>query len=158
VSLQKVSEHICSSSFIKKCLKNGEIEIANKLLGYPYFIDDVVIEGNKLATKIGFPTINIRNHFKILPKFGVYIVFVIVDGRRFNGVANLGIRPTIDQNGQQILEVHILNFSENLYGKRVKVKFIQFIREERKFETLDKLIKQIDNDVREAKNLFELLL
>ncbi len=155
IDLAKISEHICSSSAIKKFLKEGQIDLANNLLGYRYFIKDIIIEGNQLATKIGFPTINIKNSMKILPKFGVYYVSVIIDNKKLYGVANIGVRPTITQDNQPLLEVHILDFNANLYGQKVKVEFIKFIREEKKFESLDKLVYQIGRDVEFGKSLMQ---
>jgi riboflavin kinase/FMN adenylyltransferase len=155
IDLAKISEHICSSSAIKKFLKEGQIDLANNLLGYRYFIKDIIVEGNQLATKIGFPTINIKNSMKILPKFGVYYVSVIIDNKKLYGVANIGVRPTITQDNQPLLEVHILDFNANLYGQKVKVEFIKFIREEKKFESLDKLVYQIGRDVEFGKSLMQ---
>ena len=151
LELEKINNQICSSSFIKKSLKDGNLDLANNLLGYRYFIEDIVIEGNKLATKIGFPTINIKNSVKILPKFGVYYVIVKIDSEKFHGVANIGVRPTVTQDNQPLLEVHILDFNKNLYGKKVKVEFVRFVREEKKFESLDKLIEQIGKDIEYTK-------
>ena len=142
----------CSSTMIRNFLQNGEIEKANELLGYQYFIQGRVRNGKKVAGPIlGFPTINIINEEKILPKFGVYEVFVNIRNKdkieKYSGMANIGIKPTISNKKQTMIEVHIKNFSKDVYGKNVKIEFLRFIREEKKFDNIDELKKQIQKDI-----------
>jgi riboflavin kinase/FMN adenylyltransferase len=143
----------CSSTVIKNLVHNGEIERANELLNYKYFIFGQVLEGRKLASSIlSFPTINIINKEKILPKFGVYKVKVTIDGhnQKYIGIANVGIKPTVSNENKPMIEVHIKDFSQNIYNKNVKIEFLRFIREEKKFDSLNELKKQIEKDVSEV--------
>jgi riboflavin kinase/FMN adenylyltransferase len=142
----------CSSTMIRNLLHNGEIEKANNLLGYDYFIQGRVRKGKKIASNIlGFPTINIINEEKILPKFGVYKVIVSIKNKnqieKHFGIANIGIKPTISNKNQPMIEVHIKDFSKNIYRKNVKIEFIKFIREEKKFDNIESLKEQIQKDI-----------
>ena len=143
---------IVSSTRIRKCLQNGKIYLANKLLSRTWFVDGVVDEGKKLGRKLGYRTCNICIKNYILPKIGIYAVKVLIGNKIkiYGGVAYLGSRPTF--NGKEIfLETHIFGIRKNLYKKRLRVYFIKFIRGERKFNNKDKLIKQMNKDVIFAK-------
>ena len=136
---------IVSSTFIKNCLKEGNIEKANAMLGEKFFITGKVIHGAKLGKKIGFPTANVeypKNITKI--PFGVYLAKL--DDKY--GIMNYGIKPTINGNNIPITETHIFDFSGDLYGKNVKIEIIKKIREEQKFDNLDKLKEQINKDIK----------
>jgi riboflavin kinase/FMN adenylyltransferase len=149
VQLEKINTNSCSSTYIKYFLHNGDIKSANKFLGYNYFIEDYVCQGNKLGKKLGFPTANIKNEKKVLPKFGVYSVIVTLpeNEKALPGIANIGVKPTFNNLNRPILEVHIPNFEGDLYDKKIKVEFIKFIREEKKFQNLDELVEQIKIDL-----------
>ncbi len=145
----------CSSTIIRNLLQNGEIERANELLGYQYFIQGRVLKGEKIAgPMLGFPTINIINEVKILPKFGVYEVLLNIRNKKkiekYVGIANIGVKPTLAKKKQPIIEVHIKDFSKDIYGKNVKIEFLRFVREEKKFDNMDELKKQIQKDVSEV--------
>ena len=146
----KISKKIISSTLIRKKISLGKINELNKYLGRPWCISGKVIRGERRGRKIGFPTCNIRlNDYKI-PKKGVYSV--IVETRQFKkkGIANIGYRPTF--NGQSLLlEVNIFGINKNLYNKLIKVKFIKFIRPEKKFKDLEQLKRQIKIDVQRVK-------
>jgi riboflavin kinase/FMN adenylyltransferase len=114
-------------------------------LGRNYFIIGKVIYGNNLAQRLGYPTANIKLHQLLRPKYGVYLVRVNIDDKLYFGMANIGVRPTLN-NIQELLEVHIFNFSDNIYGKIIKVELLRFIREEKKFDSIDLLVAQINND------------
>ena len=149
IDLVSQDNEIGSSTLIKKYIKEGNLKKANEFLGYGYYIEGVVFEGAKLARKLGFPTANIQNVEKILPKFGVYSAFIkMEDGRKLLAIANVGTRPTFSSSDEPIIEVHIPNFSENLYGQSIKLEFLNFIREEKKFDKVDDLIVQIIEDVK----------
>lgn len=142
------NDQIISSSTIKSLIQNGQIKEANQLLGYNYFIEDYVCEGNKLARKLGFPTANIKNNQKVLPKFGVYEVLITLPNSQIkSAIANIGIKPTIGLTTDPILEVHIPNFNGDLYNQKIKVEFLRFIRDEKKFPNLDELVRQIQKDI-----------
>lgn len=136
---------IISSSRIRAFLRDGEVEKAAGLMERPFEIEGYVIHGNQLGRTIGFPTININPADSILPKFGVYAAKVEIDGVFFNAIANIGSRPTV--NGKTVLlEAHILNFNDDLYGRRLRVQLLTFIRPEVHFNSIDELKAQITKD------------
>jgi riboflavin kinase/FMN adenylyltransferase len=146
----------CSSSVIRKLIVDGKIAVANKLMGKYFAVEGIVNEGKKLARQLGFPTINIKTKPHIIkPKFGVYKsqVFIPSLNQTFAAVTNFGIKPTIDDLKIPIFESHIFNFDQNLYGKKVRIELIDFIREEKKFASLDELREQIKKDVFSHSNL-----
>jgi len=140
-----------SSSRIRRLLKEGKIEKANKLLGYPYFISGKVVSGNRIGNKLGFPTANIQTDSseKLLPKQGVYIVKAPIEGRDYFGMMNLGVRPTIDGK-KQIMEVHFFDFDKDIYGKNLQISFLKPLRPERKFPSLKALTRQLQKDKEES--------
>ena len=144
-----------SSTAIREALANDDLTLAEKLLGRPYRILGRVIHGNELGRTIGFPTANIRLHRQVNPVKGVYAVKVrLKSGAFFNGVANIGTRPTI--NGvNQLLEAHLFDFQGDLYGQWVDVELCHKIRDEMKFPSFDDLKAQIAKDVETAKNVFK---
>ncbi len=148
-----VAEPVCvdnvplSSTVIREYIKNGEIEKANSLLYRPFGFTAEVIEGDKRGRTFGFPTINQKYPEGLVKaKFGVYLVEVEVDGKRYRGVANIGVRPTYKTNCC-MSETYIKDFSGDLYGKQVKISLIKFLREEREFSSADELIAQIKADI-----------
>ena len=140
-----------SSTRIREGLKEGRIEEVNQFLGRPYTISGKVVEGDKRGRQMGFPTANIHMKHLRPALTGVYAVKL---GNR-NGVANLGVRPTIAGTPKLLLEVHLLNFNEDIYGQHVQVTFLEKIRDEMKFENIDALIEQIKKDVAHATRYFE---
>ena len=144
-----------SSTAIREALANDDLTLAEKLLGRPYRILGCVIHGNELGRTIGFPTANIRLHRQVNPVKGVYAVRVrLKSGAFFNGVANIGTRPTI--NGvNQLLEAHLFDFQGDLYGQWLDVELCHKIRNEMKFPSFDDLKAQIAQDVETAKNVFK---
>tara|TARA_B100001287_G_scaffold259008_1_gene245841 strand:- start:237 stop:1163 length:927 start_codon:yes stop_codon:yes gene_type:complete len=145
-------KRIVSSTLIRKYLQNGKIQKANKLLNRNWSIIGKVQKGRKLGKKIGFPTANIDIKNYILARPGVYSVRIRI-GDNINyltGVANLGYRPTFNEQ-KILLEVHLFNFSGNLYNKYLTVEFLKFIRKEKKFKNVEQLKKQIKKDVKTAK-------
>ena len=148
----KRKKKITSSSLIRNCLQKGKLSEANKLLGRDWSIQGKVQKGKQLGKKIGYPTANIDIKDYVLACPGVYVVKAKIQNsvKYIKGIANLGYRPTF--NGKKILlEVHLFNFSRNLYDKNLTVKFLKFIRKEKKFKDLDQLKKQIMIDLSKAK-------
>ena len=144
----KYNEKIISSSRIRKYLKNGKINLANKLLSRTWFIDGYVEKGKKLGRKLGYRTCNISIKNYILPKIGIYAVKILIDQKRkiFNGIAYLGHRPTF--GGKKIfLEVNIFNINKYLYKKKLRVYFLKFVRGDQKFKNSTKLVDQMNKDV-----------
>ncbi|TPE46121.1 bifunctional riboflavin kinase/FAD synthetase [Pontibacter mangrovi] len=151
---QDVDDVGVSSTKIRRALESGDIEIANSYLGRPYSITSVVEEGDKIGRTIGFPTANLAlpPAHKLIPGSGVYAVWAVVDQKRHPAMMNIGHRPTVD--GKQLrLEVHLLNFSGDLYGKALTVQFVEQLRKERKFHDLDALKAQLKNDQEQTAHL-----
>ena len=140
-----------SSTLIRNLLANDKLDQANKYIGRPYSISGKVVHGEKRGRKIGFPTANIHMRHNRPPLKGVFAVKF----QNHFGVANLGIRPSIKGETKLQLEVHLLNFSSDLYGQHVSVIFLKKLRDEKKFKSLDELKEQIKLDVIEAKLFFE---
>ena len=140
-----------SSGAVRTALTDGKVVEAAELLGAPWFIAGEVIHGEKRGRDLGFPTANIRLDPACGLKHGIYAVRVDVDGTRYDGVASFGRRPMFD-NGAPLLEVFLFDFSGDLYGKRVDVAFIGWIRSEQKFASIDALKRQMDDDAARAKD------
>ena len=150
----KKKNKIISSTLIRNLLSNGKIFDVNKLLKRNWAIEGIVKEGRGMGKKIGFPTCNIDLNEYVIAKPGVYAVKVLQgkSKKTLKGIANLGYRPTFNQK-KIILEVNIFNFNRNLYNKKLTVKFIKFIRGEKKFKGIDQLRKQIKLDLKIAKKI-----
>ena len=150
----KKKNKIISSTLIRKLISNGKINVVNKYLDRNWSIDGKVKIGRKMGRKIGFPTCNIELNDHVIARPGVYAVKVLVrkNKKLLKGIANLGYRPTFNQK-KILLEVHIFNFSRNLYNKHLTIEFIDFIRNEKKFKNINQLKKQINLDIKIAKKL-----
>ena len=139
-------DKIISSTQIRNALAEGNIPEANSMLGYVYSVSGKVIHGKKIGRTIGYPTANIDiDPIKILPKKGAYIVEVFVKNRKLKGMLSVGTNPTVHGNALST-EVYILDFDEDIYGEEISVNFREFLHEEIKFESLDKLIERLDED------------
>lgn len=147
IPAQNLDDQAVSSTKIRKALASGDVRMANKMLGYPYSITGIVVEGNKIGRTIGFPTANIeiQDEFKLIAAGGVYYCEVELEGIIYKGMGNIGIRPTIGINGL-VTEVHILNFNRNIYGKEITIFFHDRIRDEHKFGSLELLREQLEID------------
>ena len=136
-----------SSTKIRKALEEGDVERANGMLGYEYGLYGVVVAGNRLGRTIGFPTANMQLYepLKLVPLNGVYAVDVEVQGYKYRGMCNIGMRPTVDGKVRTI-ETHILDFDEDIYGLPLQIRFLRRIRDERKFPSLEALKDQLSKD------------
>lgn len=143
-----------SSTAIRKAILEGDLAKANKMLGKPFSIDEEVIHGKKRGRMLGFPTANlaIKDDRIMLPN-GVYIVSAYVDGRKYGAVASIGTNPTFRDISRRV-EVNIFDFSKDIYGKIIRVDFLEAIRREIKFTSVDALLSQMKKDVQKAKNYF----
>ena len=158
VNLKNYDGNSISSTKIRENLKLGKIEKANKLLGRPYMISGLVIEGDKRGRQIDFPTANISLGNLIRPAFGVYAVLIEgLGGKIFKGIANIGKRPTVNDRGI-LLEVNIFDFNEDIYGKKLFISLINFIREEKKFDGIESLKLQITKDVEISKSILKSII
>lgn len=148
------NDETISSTTIRKAVAAGDLAKAERMLGRPFSVRGTVEAGDQIGRKLGFPTANLNPHNEVLPPNGVYAVRVIHEGRPLNGVVNIGVRPTVASNpSDRRFELHILDFSGNVYGKTLEVIFAQRIREERKFGSADALKAQIAQDTIEAKRI-----
>ncbi len=146
-----------SSTFVREEIKAGNIEKANELLGVPYFIQGIVEHGNQIGRTIGFPTINlIPEEEKLLPPFGVYVTKVFIGGEEYCGVTNVGRKPTIEGDNPVGVETNVLDFSDDVYNSTVEVEFLHGIRGETKFESIDALKAQLQQDIKIARIYFGL--
>jgi riboflavin kinase/FMN adenylyltransferase len=145
-----IAERPVSSSAIRMALAEGQIEEATAMLGGPWFVAGPVIHGDKRGRDLGYPTANIRLDKTCGLKHGIYAVRVGRGAERFDGVASFGRRPTFD-NGAPLLEIFLFDFKGDLYGATLDVAFIGFIREELKFDSVEKLVRQMDDDSARAR-------
>ena len=144
-----------SSSRIRSLISLGEMEKANMMLGYPYFLTGEVTSGKQIGRQMGFPTANLLlPEQKLLPACGVYAVWVVMpDGTKQGGMLCIGHRPTVEPNGDISVEVHIFDFCGNLYGKQIHIDFIGKLREERHFASIEELQQQLSLDATSAKEI-----
>ena len=139
---------IISSTLVRKAIAEGDVKKAHFMMGNPYFVQGIVQKGNQLGRTIGFPTVNlVAEEEKLLPPNGVYKTEVIVDGRIFEAITNVGCKPTVTDNEQIFIESYLYNFRENIYGKRIEVHFLEFMRQEQKFDSIEDLKKQLQKDI-----------
>lgn len=159
VGPKEINNEVVSSTKIRNALLDGDVKRASKMLGRNYFLDGVVVEGAKRGRDLGFPTANLglREDNKLVPKNGVYTVKVILGDASYYGVANIGLRPTFNHVSEPITEVHIFDFSADIYGSDIKVEFIDRIRDEKKFSSKEELEENIKFDVNEAKKYYQKL-
>jgi len=146
---------LVSSTRIRRAIEDGDLDAAATCLGRPYTILGTVVPGKQLGRKLGFPTANLRAHSEQFPPDGVYAVEAGIAGTPVPGVANIGLRPTMEARGERVLEVHFLDFHQDLYGKDIEVTFVKQLRSEQKFESPEALQSQIQKDVASASMLFK---
>lgn len=142
-----------SSSVIRSAVENGDMDTVQKYLGRPYAINTLVINGQKLGRRLGFPTINqVFKEGILVPRNGVYITRVSISSKKYFGITNVGVRPTV---GGKVLcaETHILNFSGDLYGQKLRVEFLRFMRPETKFSSVEELSEKVHLDIEEARKI-----
>lgn len=145
------SDVMVSSSKVRRALELWDIPLANKLLGYKYFLKGRVVAGQKIGRQIGFPTANLDvDSLKLIPSDGVYVVEVVFKENIYRGILNIGSRPTVDGD-KRTIEVHIIEYEgEDLYGEELELRFLSFLRHEQRFSSLDDLREQIRKDFNRA--------
>jgi len=149
-----VDGRVVSSTAIRNAIKKGDFDEAEKMLGRPYTILGTVTGGEKLGKKLGFPTANLSAHSEQFPPDGVYFAEAWIEGVLYHGVVNLGIRPTVAKGEpKRTLEIHLLDFHHDIYGQDVEVRFLQYLRPEKKFPNVEALVHQIETDVQQARKL-----
>lgn len=154
IEVQDVDQTSVSSTKIRKALMKGDVRTAASFLTRPFEIDGKVVKGQQLGRELGFPTANIaiEETYKIFPKNGVYAVEVEYDNRKYKGMLNIGLRPTV-QGEDLSIEVHIFDFDKQIYGEAIRVFFIEKIRDERKFDSVESLKEQLKQDKQEVLNV-----
>lgn len=149
-------EREISSTYIRAALADGDAELANLLLGYPYHISGIVEHGRRLGRTLGFPTMNIiPMDRKIVPRFGVYTCKIRIDGEIFTGIGNVGMKPTVTDEKRVVLEVFVFEYAGDAYGKNITVEFCAFERPEKKFDSVEELKRQVDLDIAFGKAYFK---
>ena len=147
-----VNGAVVSSTAIRQAVENGDFAKAAEMLGHDYTILGTVTHGDNLGKKIGFPTANLSAHSEQFPPNGVYIADAQIDGTLHHGVINLGVRPTVSAGkSERVLEIHLLDFDRDLYGTDLEVRFLKYLRAEKKFDNVDALVRQIQLDVKHAR-------
>ena len=150
----KVNGAVVSSTAIRQAVEKGDFAKAAAMLGRDYTILGTVKAGDKLGKKLGYPTANLSAHSEQFPPNGVYLVEARIQGVFYHGVVNLGYRPTISSGkSERVLEIYLLDFDRDIYGENVEVRFVRYLRPERKFDSLEALVGQIELDVRQAREL-----
>lgn len=142
----RVDDQVVSSSAIRKLVRDGEISEANRFFGYDYYIEGVVVEGERRGRKLGFPTVNLDTEWEILPRPGVYATYVRLPDGFHESITNIGVRPTFEES-RLTVETHLFDFNNDLYGKKVGVSFVERLRDEKRFASVDELVAQIEHDV-----------
>lgn len=149
-----VSSEIVSSTTIRRAIEAGDLKKAATMLGREYTILGTIVHGEDVGKKIGFPTANLSAHSEQFPPNGVYFAEATLDNVVHPGVVNLGCRPTMSSRGSdRILEVYLLDFDQDIYGKDLELRFVRYLRPEKKFESVDALVRQIERDVQQAREL-----
>jgi riboflavin kinase / FMN adenylyltransferase len=150
----RYKEFVVSSTRIRRLVSEGRVDEAGALLGHPYAIDGTVMRGDQRGRTIGFPTANLCTENELLPPHGVYATTARIRDLVCASVTNVGTRPTVDDSGRTTVETHIFNFDRDLYGASIRIGFVQRLRDERAFESLDQLRTQIAADCERARVLF----
>jgi riboflavin kinase/FMN adenylyltransferase len=151
ISAQEIQDVSVSSTKIRIALQEGNMALANEYLGYTYFLTGYVVKGKQLGRTIGFPTANIQisEDYKLIPKNGVYVVKTIIDQKEVFGMMNIGLNPTV--NGQkQSIEVNLFDFDADIYGQKLEISLLKYLREEQKFGSVDLLKEQLNLDKQTA--------
>lgn len=156
ISAEELNDVSISSTKIRTALNEGNVDLANDYLGYAYSLTGEVVQGQQLGRTIGFPTANIfvKEDYKLIPLNGVYVVYSEINEKKVYGMMNIGTRPTV-AGTQQTIEVHFLDFNENLYGKTISVSFLKRLRNEQKFPSLEALKAQLFSDRSETEQFIE---
>ena len=144
-----------SSSRIRELLQQGRVNLARRMLGRPYGVEGRVVRGAERGVKLGFPTANLHPQNRVIPRNGVYVTATLIERQWRRSVTNVGTRPTFESSAATSVETFVMNYSGDLYGDVVRVRFLDRLRDERKFNSVDELKSQIEHDVARAQDYFE---
>jgi riboflavin kinase/FMN adenylyltransferase len=150
----RYKEFVVSSTRVRRLVAEGRMDEAAALLGHQYVLDGEIVEGRRRGRTIGFPTANLKTDNELLPPHGVYATTMTINGIVHAGITNVGRRPTFGDTLETTIETHVLDYDGDLYGARVRLGFVQRMRDERRFDDVDALRAQIEADVRRAERLF----
>ena len=150
----RYKDFVVSSTRVRRLVSEGRVDEAGALLGHSYVVDGTVMHGDQRGRTLGFPTANLCTENELLPPHGVYATTARVGSVVYPSVTNVGTRPTVDQSGRTVVETHLFDLDRDLYGQPLRIGFVQRLRDERAFESLDALRAQIDADCRRARVLF----
>jgi riboflavin kinase/FMN adenylyltransferase len=153
----RYKDFVVSSTRIRRLISEARVDEAAALLGHPYCIDGVVVRGDERGRTIGFPTANLCTKNELVPPHGVYATTAIIDGIVRPSITNIGTRPTVDESGRTVIETHIFDIDRDLYGATLRLAFVQRLRDERTFESVEALKTQIAADCSRARVLFDRL-
>jgi riboflavin kinase/FMN adenylyltransferase len=145
-----------SSSQIRRLLTEGKVNLARRMLGRPYGVEGRVVHGQQRGRTIGFPTANLMTNNRVIPRAGVYVTAILIEGAWRRSITNIGVRPTFEQEAQPTIETFVLDWNGDLYGDVIRVRFLHRVRDERKFGGIEELKTQIGRDLRRAERYFEL--
>lgn len=148
-----------SSTAVRQALISGQVGLARRLLARPFALCGKIVHGTGIGTEFNFPTANLKTANELIPRRGVYVTLLNVDGRRYRSVTNIGYRPTVNRNeeGDLSIETHVFDFSQDLYGRGITLEFLVRLRDERRFSGENELIRQIETDIGRARRYFEWL-
>jgi len=150
----RYKEFVVSSTRVRRLVAEGRMDEAGALLGHPYYIDGTVVEGKRRGRELGFPTANLRTENELFPPNGVYATTTTIDDIVHPSLTNVGVRPTFGDTTKTVIEAFVIGFNGDLYGRQLRLGFVQRLRDERKFEDVDALRSQMDADRRRAERLF----
>ena len=153
----RYKDFVVSSTRIRRLVSEARVDEAAALLGHPYFIDGLVVRGDQRGRTIGFPTANLCTENELVPPHGVYATTAIIDGIVRPSVTNIGTRPTVDASGRTVVETHVFDMDRDLYGATIRLGFVQRVRDERMFESVEALKTQIAADCSRTRVLFDRL-
>jgi riboflavin kinase / FMN adenylyltransferase len=153
----RYKEFVVSSTRIRRLVSEGRVDEAGALLGHHFFLDGAVVRGAGRGRELGVPTANLETRNELVPPHGVYATTATVGGVVYPSVTNIGMRPTFESSGKTTVEAHLLGFDRDLYGRAIRLGFVQRLRDERRFADVDALKAQIEADVRRASRLFDRL-
>ena len=153
IEKERYDQIVISSTYIRDVLSQGNVTLAAELLGYRYGVTGIVRHGRQLGRTLGFPTMNVEpEEKKILPRFGVYVCRINIDGKWYNGIGNVGVKPTVTEEHKRLVEVFVYDYEGDAYGKEITVEFCDFERPEIRFSSVNELKKQVAKDLRYGKD------
>ncbi len=151
----RYKDFVVSSTRVRRLIAEGRVDEAGALLGHYYAVDGTVVQGQKRGRELGFPTANLCAENELVPPAGVYATIVSIDGAAYPSITNIGTRPTFESAEENVIETHVIDFNKDIYGLRLRIGFVQRLRDEKKFDGVEALKTQIASDRVRAKDLFD---